>query len=712
MVEAFEGWTLRHTVARIVRAIRSGLPRTRWELGFDALVLVFVTLMVGLSTVRYWTFQTRGWDLGVYLQAYSVIARGGALPLVPHFTPFAWLLAPLLLAFPAATTLFAVQAAALGGSGFVVYWLVRASTGREDAAFVMGAAYLFGVMPVSIGWFDYHTEALLPLFFLAVLYARQRSHRTGFIVASLLALSVEEFSVLLLLAVGAAFLLSSWLSRKSPEADRVRDRALGRLAVVLATLWALGAAAIVWAASRFSGSSNVLFAGTSGPGGFGAPSLSALPYVLASEVGHIAPDLLMDGSSKLLYLVLVFGAFGFLSFAGDLAELLPAALWFAYALGGVSPARYTFGDQFVAYALPFVAASACSGVGRVTRYFERRVETEAAARPRRTSPFHHPRGRAARAGPVALWVVGMVAVSGLCYPLLESPLQGAPAVSFGFPEPTPHQQVLRDIIGLIPRDATVLTTNDLFSQIATDPNALLSPISPATIRGTTLRSYVAEEVSVASYVLLDFTMDWTNSALVQYYGNWTDFHVVAAGDGIRLLARGPATSPVRWFGGETYLFPPSDFTPGQARLDSTADGSPLLYQGTQRTTGFLWTGPYFPLLAPGQYELTAQFAVTLPEPTTAFELKVLDDPFSLGMQLTPIGGGYSTVSYAFSSDASNQSVLSDVFVNGSAGLHNLTETVTVAWTSIGALEFVGLNPSIGQTIAFYGVTVVDESPWP
>ncbi len=708
------GWEtrLRVTISRLGRTLRAGLPQSAWDLTFVALVLAFITFMAGLSTARYWSFQTRGWDLGVYLQAFTNIAHGSALPFLPHFTPFAWLIAPLLLAFPGATTLLVVQAAALGGSGFIVYWMLRASTGREDVACVVGTAYLFGIMPISIGWFDFHAEAFLPLFFLAALYARQRSHLRGFVLASLLALSVEEFSIILLLGLGIACLLSAYFARRRSAEERTRDRSLARLAVILSVGWGAGVVLVAYTTASLSRGASALFAGGYGPAGLGAPTLTALPYVLSSELSGWWTNLPDYGGGKLLYVILLFGAFGFLSFAGDLAELLPAGIWLLFALGSTAPALLTFGDQYVAYALPFVAASACSGIARTFQYAEARTRRP----PTEGVPVTTNRRRWVRSSvrtvPVAVFLVGMVTVSALCYPLWPQPLQGAPAVTFGFPEPTPHQQALREIIDLIPPDARVLTTNDLFSQLATDPNALLSPISPVTVRGTTVARYIAEEVAASSYVLLDFTMDWTNSALVQLYGNWSDFHVVAAGDGIRLLARGPAVAPVLWFGPETYSFGPSAFSPELAQPGTGPNGSALVYQGTERTPGFFWTGPYFPLLAPGVYVLSAHFDVTLPEPTTAFEVKVLQDGFTVASNITSIGGGYESVSYGFVGDSANQSALVDTFLNGSAGTHSYTLSVPFDWTSIGAFEFVGLNPSIGQSVAFYGLTVQDTEPLP
>ncbi len=704
--------SVRIALRALVARLRAALPRSPWELAFDGLVLAFVTWMSYLSTIRYWTFETRGWDLGVYTLSWLSVAQLRSIPSWPHFSPIVYLFAPLLAAFPSAVTLLVLQAAALGGSGFGVYWLAREATRREWVAFTVASAYLVGFLPISIAWFDFHMEAFLPLFFLAALYARRRNSLRGFLLAGGLALASIEAAIPLLLVLVGAMLAASVVSRRLDAVARARERRFAVWGAVLAVGWLIGLVVVLKVAAAVGGSQPALLSEVVGAGGVGGPSVLSSPSVVFAQLVAGLGQVGLGATGKLTYVLILFGAFGFLALAGDLVELLPAVAWILFAAAAGRTPYLEFNDQYIAYALPFVAAAACSGLGRVSRWIEARPPIPAPTGLPASGPPTPRHRRPWTVTPVVVLVAGMAMTSAMVYPLLPSPVQSDSAVAYGLPTATDHQAVLREILATIPPDARVLTTNNLFPQLATDPNALLSPISPVLVANTTVQRFVAAQVAAAQYVLLDFTLDWTNAALVQLYGNWSDFHVVAAGSGIRLMERGPATAPVRWFGSETYDLPVGDFIPLLASRSATATGASLNYTATQRTSGFLWTGPYLEALAPGTYDVTLQLALDINESTSALELKAVHDGLEFVARSVPAGAGLERTTYALLPAAGNQTVLADTYLESSPGLHPYTVTFTIDWTEPGFLELDGLNPSTALSVWFYGATVSVDSAAP
>jgi uncharacterized membrane protein len=673
-----------------------------WELGFLGVVATAATIFAAISFARYWAFDSRTFDLGYYFQTYENVARGIVPPLVPHVSPIVYLFVPLLLAFPAPSTLLVLQAAAVAASGLPLYWLALESTGRERLAFVVGTAYLAGFLPLSLTWFDFHVETFLPLFLLAALYARRRSHVLGFLVALGLALFTIEAAVLLAFALAVLLLLNARFSKSISTEARLRDR---RLSVLTATLAGGWTAVLVALAALFPAATIGLSTGLA-PISHGAISggvgLAGLTGLFTNALSSVLPNLAVDSGSKAAYVLLLLGCFGFLSLAGELVELGPAALWFTFVAVTYQTSYFAFGNEFPSYALPFIAAAATSALGRA--YRSRLVLPAAFQSLRSLRPARRIR---ANAGSIAVCflLVGMLATSAVSDPLRPAPLAADPQGTFGLPVLTAHEVLLHDVIASLPMGAVVVTTNDIFPEISADPNARYLPISPAGLYQSSLEAAEAEQLEGAQYVLLDYTQDWTNAAIAALTLNLTGFQLAEAGGGIRLYERSPTSLSTAWVGPEQSLLPPAEFTPAAAHFNGS---SPSILSYAAQPDGSmvpLWFGPNFYNIAPGEYSITAEVSATGPATRAGFTLKVQFVPELLVQSVVQISPHLWSAQFSLVAEPAQEMVLSLSSVPTTATQQVQYSALRFNWTGPGALELVGEDASEGVAVNFYGATV-------
>ena len=210
--------------------------------------VVFLALTIFLSYQRYSTYQTNAWDLGINMQALWTTAfqgrflyytaelswnASGSLMGV-HFAAFLLFLTPVYRVFPDALTLFVLQSAAVCLSSLPLYLLAIRRALRK-VALAIALAYLFSAPLLGGLFYDFHSEAFVPLFGLTAWYAWEVRRPRLLAIASVALLSVIEITPLILGAIAFMFLLEglwSWKVRRSPV-DRTYLRWMVFLPVVV-----------------------------------------------------------------------------------------------------------------------------------------------------------------------------------------------------------------------------------------------------------------------------------------------------------------------------------------------------------------------------------------------------------------------------------------------------------------------------------------------
>lgn len=194
-----------------------------------------------LAALQHLAFRTGRFDLGNLTQTVWSTARGDLLELTDaqgrqisrlaaHFDPIVAALAPLWWAWPDATMLLAVQAAAVALGAVPVFLLARKHVGSEWAGLGFALAYLLYPATQWLVLDDFHPVALATPLLLLAFWWLDEGRLAPFAVAAGLACLSKEHVGFAVAAMGLWYALS----RRRPRAG-LAIAAAGAAAAVLAT---------------------------------------------------------------------------------------------------------------------------------------------------------------------------------------------------------------------------------------------------------------------------------------------------------------------------------------------------------------------------------------------------------------------------------------------------------------------------------------------
>ncbi len=249
------------------------LLRSNWFKSYPVTIGIGVAgaIFFSCSSLRHWLYQSHGYDLGWFDQAVYLIATGqnpivsfgGFHILGDHAAIIFYPIALLYWIYPDVHWLFAIQAVALAGAGFPLYYLSLQAGINSFQSTTIVFTYLLYPLVFNKSLFDFHPEVIaLPGFFIAILAAR--SHRTLlFILATIAILSCKAVLSLTVIAMGI------WLIFFE------KRRMYGAIAILLGLSWFIIATQLIIPA----------FSGTE-------PAAVSRYSYLGSSIGEIAKNLL------------------------------------------------------------------------------------------------------------------------------------------------------------------------------------------------------------------------------------------------------------------------------------------------------------------------------------------------------------------------------------------------------------------------------------
>lgn len=679
-------------------------------LALAAGMVVFSVFLGGVWATRYWAFQTNAWDLGVYFQAmhttlvnHLLFYYTNDLPagthgylFSSHFSPFLFLLLPPFALVPTPSGLLVIQAVGLALGAVPVHYLTRFYLTSGTWAALFAGLYLLSPLAMGTGWYDFHPEAFLPVTALTAFYLYERRRFYPFVAAWLLTLSViETMAPFLLLFAAVALVVALWERSRTPP-DRFREELRFTVtALGLAVAWYALAAAVVLSLNTSGGTFGAAYGQSWSV--LGASSiLDVFPRAI-TDPGAAAAALMFGGVTKGFYVLVLFGSFVFLPFGGRWKYLLPALAWVGLAVLSNDYAYFVINDQYVAYTLPFLIPAGLTGLVRL-----------------RSANLKWP-GFGRRLPTVGLCVV----VSLVVISVASSPLQSNPAISFnavphGLPVVTPHDELLHQVMALIPAGAGVLTTSRLFPELANRPNAYVSPVSSLFLRGLTFDGVVASYVNRSDYVLVDFPVDFQGAVILLRSANLTGFGLEAAAQGAYLYARGWTGPPKIWVP-YTFQVAGGDLTPDLAEVDTSVSTplGPTLYHPPTSEPGPVWQGPYLDVLPPGTYAVTASVELTANSAGSAAAFAVLNATIGVDEQVTPVGSVGTSYSFHLAVLPGRPYVISNQTFDWNGSGSNSPFAVwssTFTWPGPGFLETEGFALADGVGLRLYSVTVTQLSP--
>jgi uncharacterized membrane protein len=221
----------------------------RWaDLLAVVLVLLYAAFFTWLAIQRHRSFDSGGFDLGVYDQVVWNTLQGRIffytttgvplLHLSNHADPILLLLAPFYLVHTGPETLILLQALVIGLGGLPLFWLGRERLESDIVGLsLLGAYLLFPALQV-VTLSDFHPPALAVGFLMYAFYFLLRKKPVGVLVFAVLAMACKEQIPLIVIMMGlyALFYQRSWR--------------LGLIVIGLAAAWF--AVVMYWVIPAFS----------------------------------------------------------------------------------------------------------------------------------------------------------------------------------------------------------------------------------------------------------------------------------------------------------------------------------------------------------------------------------------------------------------------------------------------------------------------------
>jgi uncharacterized membrane protein len=200
-----------------LRAVERSPDRALWSVA-----AAVGALLLWVSLVRHWAFQSHGHDLGIYTNAIWNLTHGngyvssvkeGMNLFLDHQAPLYWALAPLFWMIPRPETLLFAQAFGLAAGGPALFYLGRAHFGRGHWAPAALPWLYWSYLPLrNANAFDFHPEFLMwPLFLWAFAgFASERRWAKGLgLLALVAALGAKESAPVVAVGIGIAWALTS-----------------------------------------------------------------------------------------------------------------------------------------------------------------------------------------------------------------------------------------------------------------------------------------------------------------------------------------------------------------------------------------------------------------------------------------------------------------------------------------------------------------------
>ena len=205
----------------------------------------------------------------------------------------------------------------------------------------------------------------------------------------------------------------------------------------------------------------------------GAKNILDIPVQVILHPSAAINALSYDWVAKLSFLAILLGPFLFLLLLAPRSIILLIP-WLTISLLSNNSPYYQFGTQYPAFILPAVVYGSIMGANNIVQ------------RLKKPKIF----GRLNRKLLFGLVGVSLLA-SAIGFQLYSGPFvtNGVgryPSITYGFPNPTPQSMFVSKVLELVPKDASILTQNNIFPLVSNRANAYVTPMSVYYVPGTYL----------------------------------------------------------------------------------------------------------------------------------------------------------------------------------------------------------------------------------
>lgn len=528
------------SIGRIEKLLSSRVSkRDLSEIIVYMLIIVYTVVFSYYTILKYNAFRAYAWDLGIFNQAFWTTLHEGKLfhytvelfvnPsgnfMGSHFSPILFLMLPVYYLHPAPETLLVFQSLILALGALPLYYFTKETLNHRTAAVAFVLAYLIYPPLHGVNWFDFHIQAFLPVLFFSTMYFLKKEKWSLYFVFILLALSVAENVPFTIVFIG---FYCFWLYRKQVvqmvKEKNVSDKRvlIPILTIAIAVFWFIVALWIKRTYFPIDPDYSRFYKSVDNWSVLGIQDDPVnLPLYVISHPWKALDAAVYDAYLKLVYVILLFGPLQFLSFKS--AKTIITFVWLIPAFLSNYPPYYLIGCHFPAYIIAFIFLAAVEAV------------SDRNGKHNTSEPKRYVRNI------IILGLLFLIFISPLS-PLLTT-LRNNPVVFSDYQPPsiTDHELMLHTIANLVPKNASVLTQNNIFPHFSSRSNAYVYPIGLALERAPPdkMNKYVNNLMQNSEYALVDCVTDSSTASLViDRIENNQSHGLYAFADGIYLFKRG------------------------------------------------------------------------------------------------------------------------------------------------------------------------------
>lgn len=212
-----------------------------------AAIFSYIVILSILTSFKFYCFQSLTFDFGIFVQVFWNTLHGNFMFSQPragplyapsflgvHVSPIIFILLPFYALVQSPYTLLVLQAVALALPAFFIYKIAVRISGKEIVALLFAIGYLVYPGTLWSNWYDFHTEAFVPLFLSMAFYYYFKGNKLGLVFSMLMLLTTMESAVYIDLAFAVYIALREVLKRRKAQPNRkVFDK---RLLIVLLTV--------------------------------------------------------------------------------------------------------------------------------------------------------------------------------------------------------------------------------------------------------------------------------------------------------------------------------------------------------------------------------------------------------------------------------------------------------------------------------------------
>jgi uncharacterized membrane protein len=469
------------------------------------MILVYTTIFSYFMILKHYAFKTYAWDLGINIQALSTtLNEGKFLYYTPelffnvtgcyfrlHFSPILLLVLPVYAINQTPETLFVFQSFIIALGALPLYWYVKHVLSSRVAALGFASVYLLYPPLHGANWFDFHVQAFMPLFFFLSMYYFEQEKWGKYFLFLILALAIAESVPIVVAFVGIYGILKYRdqfyrMFRRKPFDVKKISVPLSTIALAFLWLWFSR-----WVQNTFFPINPVFENFYRALDYWSVLGIKddplAIPIYIILNPARVVDALMYDAYFKLLFLVMVFGSLLFLPLKSSI--VLIAFAWLGPALLSNEQKFYVLGSHYPLYIIPFIFFAAVKGLNKT-----------------------HQNGFV-KFGKTIKYLL----LVGAIFAIFASPLSpllsivNTPSLYFSeyyVPKIGEHELALQRIVNLVPKNASVLTQNHVFSHFAYKSNAYVYPLPQVfAYAPEETRKYAINLMMKADYIVIDTNYD-------------------------------------------------------------------------------------------------------------------------------------------------------------------------------------------------------------